>query len=501
MAYTVKKSSSEDSIYDFTVSITNRTDKIIEEFDITSSIYYFANYDLSHTIHPNETIEIVLSYDHYPSPNLQGRTPIALYFMSGDWEDNYLREYYSISNNIEVIDFPDVDSEAGLQLKAEIICNVEEAYYEEVIPCTLVLYNPTDIKFTNLEFNYWFSKGEAIDELKPGETITRDLTITHSFNEYQYNIYDTEDIYYSPRPRIRYNEDTYYMYEWCSNYDEIDLPEIRMLMPPKTNEIVNEITAIRGDLKTFKVLYDNTLAEEIEIEYIGYPESGSYDDFPNTRFKKNTSTLTLNAGRNAYTTDDDGNLFLELLIIGYGEETDKLYWIHDTFPVTQIIPTPTPIPTDTPAPAFTPAPTAEPEKIVSASIKSNNGISADGSIQNIEIQISNRTSNSISSIKVYDENENVLHEVSVLRTNATLYAQLDVTYNEELNLVVEYEAIDGIVERLQTNTITTINFESSSDQSPSRTSTLAVVLIGVAFIALSVGVVVIIRRKQSKNKD
>ena len=505
--YTVEKRSEEDT-YDFYVTVTNNSDETIDNMWIDSSIGRLepaeSNNEAPKSLKPKEILRLHLIYDFYknyePANYNQpvGNKLVALYVCG--YLFNSEERVYEISNNLQSLIFPKYE----LQLEAEILCDVKQAYYNEAIPYTLILHNPTDKIYKDIEIRGY---DKAFD-ISPDETIYIDDTTKEWFVLYGLNIFNGFNVGTTINANVDllYNDNYYYFNDWCINYDEIEFPEVEITMPPQAKNLITKVETCNST--EYTIYYINYNGENIEVDYIGCVENGYIKDYAEIMLLDGQGeSFLFSPGTYSYALDNEGNKSLELLIVGYGEETDNMYWLHDTFPIAQVKsystqePTPPPTQEPTGAPASTPKPTTSPIEGVSAKIDLIDIYETGSKDLTVKFVITNNYSESLCNIRIMDIDGNVIYRLHELDGYDTFAYDFVLPYGEEIYLDVKYK-IDAETKSVRTNTLINLisDIDNHSKSGKGEIKSIYKILAIILFVGLSaVGIVIIRKRKEDKS--
>lgn len=513
ISYTYKKYQVEDNIlYDFTVKMKNTTDMELYDLQLVSDTIVDGAIstieDLSY-LAPGEEKSVTYTYD-----NSKARKPYIekkkfIISVICNYKDDSTR-MVSIARNVGemIFDLP------SLKLRAQITCDIEEAYFNQPIPITLELTNPTKQTFKDIIFSE--CQGEDIKEIKPGEVIQRELTFRcHMHYNYTLSKGLTDTCLISPSLYI--NDDISKINvlsfdEWCINYKDIKLPEIDIIMPPQTEDLKITVSSNNKiDANEILVNVANDLDEDISIELIGLPKNHICYEAPCITIKKDSKeTISFKDTINALVADSE-NVYVDLYFIGVGETSQKLYWINDYYkidftptatptpkPAPTASPTPKPTPTPTPTPTPAPSPTCTPlvHKLI-ATIKNGEYTNMDNT-QDVDLLLLNNSDENIYEIEVLDNDGNSVYTLKELPTREYTLVNLHIPSMKKLSFNVTYSDAQNKNLKVKTNSILSLNLEKTKQISAfGNVFLLIVVLVLITFI------IIIISQLKSRrnNKD
>ncbi|MCK5128541.1 MAG: hypothetical protein KAQ68_01710, partial [Clostridiales bacterium] len=340
--YEVQKKVNSTSIYNFTVTIQNKSNKTMYDLAIRSNINQiyddsFSNLKLR-SLDPNETKTFYYTYDNESSYRpYYGEIPVVIYLIGEHENDDNL--YGNISNIEPLIFHTDTKEKPAIQLEYELICDVKEAHYLEEIPYQLVVYNPTATTFDNIHL-----QGSGSDDtitIRPKETIIVDLSHLERFDIYDKHLYELfDDTVIIKPPSMKFNEIWYDVDEWWNNYDKSDLLELKISMPPQEENIDVKVFFSSNDKSKIYLQLDNHTGKAIELDFIGCPENAfikSYFD-QNLIKSNHTNLQELTIVADAIIETDEGN-FVELFMLFDENSRDSITWLYDLYPVSSSTPT------------------------------------------------------------------------------------------------------------------------------------------------------------------
>ena len=481
-------------IYEFNVTIQNHSDSTIRDFQIYSTIGYFNLEDDNYpeTIAPHETVSFHLVYDYnnsnqYSSSRLEGKKYVALYLYVNRFNDDNV--IYEISN-IQSLNFPSME----LQLEAEVTCDVTQAYYNDVIPYTIAIYNPTNNTYKDIEL-VW---EEEFITIGPKETIYVDTTMKFWFSEYDMNIFEgfNESVTLRPDLKLAYNDCTYYYGDWCTNYYDDDFPVVEIEMPEQSTGFLDKVET--QNFISYKLYLNNTFDENVEIETIGCVENGVIVN-PNPDLLKDGEKdyFWVNLGEYSFSENENGGKSVELLIAAYGEETHSLYWETVSLPISKVEPTPEP----TPEPTSEPTPTVEITPVpTSGKLLAELNLIEETEEDELcfELTLTNEYTNKISDLVITNISGEVLETLKTLEPGEDYTEEFTLPVSEKTRLSVSYK-LGSSTMSVQTNTIFYMKSDSNEkadDIVPSKT--VFQILAAMIFIGLTATFIVLIRKKNKK---
>lgn len=504
VCYTYNKQTVDDNIlYDFTVKMKNTTDQDLYDLKIVSDTIIegaiTTKEDLSY-IAPGEEKEISYTYDNSKSDKpYTAKKPFVVYVLSRykDSED-YVA---SIAKNVGEMHF-DLPS---LKLRVKITCDLKNAHYNDHIPFELELFNPTKHTFKNIQFPGY--NGEDIKEIKPNETITRDLiySVGYGSNILSEGVNHTHYI----EPEIYYQGYNLDYSQWCINNNKTSIPEIELTMPPQTNDL--DITILSNNKineNEMSFVIENNSDENIALEFIGCLEDNYYYEYLYEIVAKSSKTTIELKPPIDVLVADQKNTYINFFLTGTGKKTGKLYWIHDYYKVDFIKPTPppttstptaspTPRPTSTPTPTPTPvpSPTSTPQnhKLI-ATIKNSNYTNMDNT-QDVDLLLFNNSDETIYEIEVLDNDLNVIYTLKELPANEYKLVNLHIPSKENVSFNVTYSDAESKNLKVKTNRIMSLKLEKTKQINIfGNIFLLIVVLVLITFI-----IIIISQLKHRKN--
>jgi hypothetical protein len=302
---------------------------------------------------------------------------------------------------------------------------------------------------------------------------------------------------------------TYEFTEWCINYKDIKIPKIDIVMPPQTEDLKIKVSSNNKiDDNEIYVEVKNELDEDIGIEIVGLPENHAYHGYWPAVKKGSKETITFEDSLDALVVDSE-NVYIGLCLIGIGETSQKVYWLHDYYKVDSkkaATPTPSPTPTITPTAEPTPAPTPAPTPVPSptctpinhqliATIKINNDKNSDDT-QTIDLLLLNNGDKHISDIKVLDKNDHIVYNLEELPGNEYKLINLQLTSKQETLLDIKYKDSKNKQYSIRTNQIVSLKL----DKTKKANHFSGVVILITLLLFLTFVIIIGYQIKYTKNK-